>query len=554
MSTEKTPVTETPRVEAAPRFGWIYASLLLVMFLAALDQTIVGTALPTVVGELDGVNHMAWVVTAYVLAMTIAMPVYGKVGDLVGRKKLFLFAIALFLLGSALCGVAQDMIQLIGFRALQGLGGAGLMITSQAILADLVPARERAKYMAPMGAVFGVASVAGPLLGGWLTDSVDWRWIFWVNLPLGIAAFAVAATMIHLPKRTSTAKIDYLGIATMAVAVTGIVLVCTWGGTEYDWSSPTILVLAVVGVLATAAFLVVEHRAVEPIIPLGLFRNRTFVVATTLGLFVGAGMFGALAYMPTFLQMAYGVNATESGLLLIPMTVGMLTGSLFSGARVSKTGRYRIYPVVGTVIAALAMLLLSRVSDETRLWAVCAILALMGLGIGLFFQLLVLTVQNAVPPREIGTATSSNNFFREIGVTLGTAILGTVFASRLTSGLADALSGTEGVDLPGATSLTPAIVRSLPDAVQSGVVDAYTDALIPLFAFLVPMFLAGTVVALFLPHIPLASRSDVAGALEDESAGQPGDEVVGEVVGESADQAVDESVGRSADEASGAQR
>jgi EmrB/QacA subfamily drug resistance transporter len=511
VSTTAEPLAAEP-LAAKPRIGWIFASLMLVMLLASLDQTIVGTALPTIVGELHGLEHMSWAITAYTLAITVAMPVYGKVGDLVGRKRLFIVAIALFLLGSALAGFSQSMLEFVGFRFLQGLGGSGLMIMSQTIIADVVPARDRAKFMAPIGAVFGVSAVAGPLLGGWLTDSVDWRWVFWINLPLGIVALAVAALTIHLPRRHGTASIDYAGMALLALASTGLVLVMSWGGTQYAWGSPTVVGLVVGTVVAAVAFVLVERRASEPVIPMRFFRNRTFVVTTLLGLVVGAGMMGALAYLPTYLQMVYGVDATESGLLLLPMVAGLLVTSLASGAAVTRTGRYKVLPIAGTFTAAVAMFLLSTLTVSTSLVLVGLYVGILGAGLGLFMQIIVLAVQNAVSPREIGTATSSNNLFRELGVTVGTAVLGTVFSSRLTDRLGGALGGS----VESSSSLTPSLVASLPADVADRVVNAYADSLVPMFVWLVPMFLLGTVIAFFLPEVPLSST---AAADVDEEAG-----------------------------------
>ncbi|WP_369056163.1 MDR family MFS transporter [Kineococcus terrestris] len=489
----------------APRIGWIFTSLVLVMLLASLDQTIVGTALPTIVGELDGLQHMAWTITAYTLALTVAMPVYGKLGDLVGRKNLFLVAIALFLLGSALAGFSQSMLQLVAFRGVQGLGGAGLMIMSQTIIADVVPARDRAKFMAPLGAVFGASAVLGPLLGGWLTDSAHWRWIFWINLPLGAVAFAVAAITLKLPARRNTERIDHLGMVLLALALTGTVLVTSWGGTDHAWGSPTILGLIAATVVLVLAFVAVERRASSPVIPLRLFRNRTFVVTTLLGFVVGAGLMGALAYLPTYLQMVYGVNATESGLLLLPMVFGLLLFGIASGVLITRTGRYKVFPVVGTAVAAGGMALLATIGTGTPLWQLGVYLAVLGAGLGVFMQVLVLAVQNAVAPREVGVATSSNNLFRELGVTVGAAALGAVFTSRLTDRLVTLFPAGAGEQ--SATSLTPEIVRNLPPEVAGGVVDAYASSLTPIFGWMVPVFLLGTLIALFLPEVPLASTT-----------------------------------------------
>jgi EmrB/QacA subfamily drug resistance transporter len=492
------PGTERTGFALPPHFGWIYAALMVTMLLSALDQTIVSTALPTIVGELDGLSHMAWVTTAYILAATIGMPIYGKLGDLVGRRMLFLTALAIFVLGSALTGFAQDMPQLIAFRALQGLGGGGLMIISQAIIADLVPVRQRAKFMGPMGAVFGLAAVAGPLLGGWITDHTTWRWAFWINLPLGVAAFAISCFAIKLPHRKVDVRFDYLGAALMAVAVTGLILVCTWGGSEYDWTSPTILWLIALTVVASVLFAVVEHRSKEPLIPLRVLRNPVFSIATLIGMIaIGLGMFAVVSYMPTYLQMVYGYSATESGLLLIPMVAGMMLTAIASGHLVGRIGRYKGFVIAGMAVIPAGVWLLSTLTVSTPVALVCLYLAVLGAGMGLVMQNLVLAVQNAFPREEVGTVTSSNNFFREIGATVGVAIVGAVFASRLTDALAGAAAGLGGTSTE---SITPAIVRSLPEAVRDQVIDAYTDSLLPVFAGLVPVVAIGLVLAIFLPH------------------------------------------------------
>jgi EmrB/QacA subfamily drug resistance transporter len=512
------PTISAPSV-ARPRIGWIFTSLLLAMLLASLDQAIVSTALPTIVGKLHGVAHMGWAITAYTLAMTISMPIYGKVGDLVGRKNLFLVAIALFVLGSALAGSSQGMVEFVLVRGLQGLGGGGLMIMSQTIIADVVPARDRAKFMAPLGAVFGVSAVAGPLLGGWLTDAVDWRWVFWINLPLGAAVLAISALTLPLPKRKNTAAIDYAGMILLALALTGMVLTATWGGSQYAWTSAAILTLAAVTVALTVAFVVVEIRAAEPVIPMRLFRNRTFTVTTLLGLLVGAGLMGAIAYLPTHLQMAYGLDATESGLLLLPMVVAMFAATMASGAVVTKTGRYKALPIAGTLIAAGGMLAMSTLDLGTPLWQLCVYLGLLGAGLGLFMQIIVLAVQNAVSPHEIGTATSSNNLSRELGVTVGVAVLGTIFTSRLTDRLAT-IFPRDADTTQSATSLTPAIVRSLPTDTADAVVNAYANSLTPIFAWLIPMFLIGTAIAFFLPEVPLATTTPLSEAEAEALAHQ----------------------------------
>jgi EmrB/QacA subfamily drug resistance transporter len=492
-----------------PRFGLIFAALMAAMLLASLDQTIVSTALPTVVGELHGVNHMAWVTTAYILAATIAMPVYGRLGDLIGRKVLFLGGIAVFLAGSVIAGAAQNMTWLIIGRAVQGLGGGGLMITSQAIIADLVPPRQRAKYMAPIGAVFGLSSVVGPLLGGWFTDGIGWRWAFWINLPVGVLALVVGGFALRLPLRATKVALDYLGFALMAAAVTCTVLVTTWGGTEYAWSDPLILSMAGGGLLAWVLFFLSQSRAEEPLIPLRLFRSPIFNIATVISLLViGIGMFAIIGYLPTYLQMVYGVSATESGLLLIPMVVGLMATAIPSGQLMSKTGRYKIFPITGTVFVCLAALLMSTLDTGTSLVLVGVYVFLLGAGLGLVMQPLVLAVQNDFPNSDVGTATSANNFFREIGATLGTAAVGSVFTHRLTDQLAERLPAGSAGPVGDTHSLTPALVHSLPDKIQDAVILSYQHALTPVFRYLVPVFLLGLVLAFLLPEKKLADGSD----------------------------------------------
>lgn len=513
------------------RFWAVYASLLVVMFLSALDQTIVGTALPTIVGDLGGASHMAWVVTAYTLAVTVAMPVYGKLGDLVGRKGLLLVAIALFLIGSALCGTATAMWQLVLWRAVQGLGGGGLMISSQAITGDLIPPRVRGTYMAPMGAMFGIASVVGPIIGGWLTDSVDWRWVFWVNLPLGLVACAAVWASLRLPTRALSARIDWAGLALMNLGAVLIVLVATFGGNELEWTSPVLIAMVVIGLGAWALLPLVERRADEPMLPVPVMMNRTFIVTTIQGMLAMGGMVGASLYLPTYLQMSYGYSATTSGLLLVPMTAGMLAGGIGSGVAVTRTGRYRVYPIVGPLVAAAALMWMSTFAVDTPVWEISVAVLLMGTGVGMFFQLLVTLVQNDVEPRNLGTATSGNNFFREVSVSLGASLIGVAFASNLSDRLGEnlmtlaagqdpalqtALSRFEGADL--ASSLTPAMVGQLPDPVHTAVTTAYADALSPIFLIMVPVFLVAAVVGLFYRQVPLSRQSALAQAAQQEQS------------------------------------
>ena len=514
------------------RFWAVYASLLVVMFLSAMDQTIVGTALPTIVGDLGGAAHMAWVLTAYTLAITVAMPVYGKLGDLVGRKNLFLVAIALFLIGSALCGTADTMTQLIIYRFIQGLGGGGLMISSQAITGDLIPPRVRGTYMAPMGAMFGIASILGPIIGGWLTDSVSWRWTFWINLPLGVLAFVAIAIVLRLPSHRLTSPIDWWGLVLMNAGAVAIVLMATWGGNQYAWTSPVIIGLGVVGLVCWGLFAFVETRAADPILPWSILTNRTFIVSTAVGMLAMGGMIGVMSYLPTYLQMVYGYSATASGLLLVPITIGMLVSSILSGILVSRTDRYKIYPVLGPLVAAGASFWLSRLSTTSPVWQISAATFFMGAGIGMFFQLLVTVVQNAIEARHLGTATSGNNFFREVGVSLGASLIGAAFSSGLTSNLTDrigelarsadpAVLGTLAQFKDADTSsLTPALVDQLPTVLHDAVASSYADALLPIFGWMIPLFVATSVIALLLPEVPLSQKTAMEQIAEAEDTAE----------------------------------
>ena len=484
----------------------VFAGLMVTMLLASLDQMIFSTALPTIVGELDGVNHMLWVTTAYILASTITLPVYGKLGDLIGRKGLFITAIAIFMVGSVIGGLAHNMTWLIAGRAVQGLGGGGLLILAQAIIADVVPARQRGKYMGIMGGVFAISSVAGPLLGGWFTDSIGWRWAFWMNIPLGILAITSAAFFLRLPKNTNrNPSIDVAGISLLAVASTCLVLMTTWGGNTYDWNSPVIIGLILGAIVAGISFVVVERRAAEPIMPLHLFRQRNFNLTTVVGLIIGVAMFGALAYLPTYLQMVTGANATQAGLLIIPLMAALLITSIVSGQLVSKTGRYKWFPITGMVLVGISLFLLSTMTPTLAVWIICGYLAIMGLGLGMSMQILILIVQNTFPVTEVGTATASNNYFRQIGASLGSAIVGSLFVAKLTQLLGERLPAGGTSAEGGNNSLTPAVVRDLPQALHDVIVGAYNDALTPVFLYMVPLVVVGLILLFFVVEKPLAT-------------------------------------------------
>ncbi len=481
----------------------LFVGLILAMLLAALSQTVLSAAMPTMVGELGGVDQMLWVMTAYILASTIMMPIYGKMSDLIGRKAPLIAAILLFIAGSVVGALAPDMGILIAGRVVQGLGGGGLIILSQAIIADVIPARERGKYMGIMGAVFAVSSVAGPLLGGWLTDRVDWRWTFWMNVPLGILALIAAITLLHLPKGAAKPRIDVFGMMTLAGATASLVLVASWGGNDYAWNSPVILGLIAATVVLGALFAFAESRAAEPIIPPALFRDRNFNITTAAGLLVGVTMFGAIGYLPTHLQMTFGADATVAGLLMVPMMGAMLVSSLGTGWLVSKYGRYKWMPLAGAAAIACALVLLGTLTPETPLWVFCGYIAVLGLGLGANMQILVLIVQNSFPNRMVGTATAANNFFRQIGASLGSAVIGSLFTVRLIGIMSDRLPPDAADQVGDLSSLTPHGVLELAPHLHAIVVHGYNDALTPLFLWMAPLAVIALVLLCFVKEIPL---------------------------------------------------
>ncbi|MFE1195988.1 DHA2 family efflux MFS transporter permease subunit [Streptomyces olivaceoviridis] len=475
-------------------------ALLLGLLLAALDQTIVATALPTIVSDLGGLEHLSWVVTAYLLASTAATPLWGKLGDQYGRKRLFQTAIVIFLIGSALCGMARDMPQLIAFRALQGLGGGGLMVLSMAIVGDLVPPRERGRYQGLFGAVFGTTSVLGPLLGGLFTEHLSWRWVFYVNLPIGVIALAVIATALRIPRRTAHHVIDYLGTFLIAAVATCLVLVASLGGTTWPWGSAQIIGLAVLGVVLAVAFVAVERRAAEPVLPLGLFRIRTFTLAAVISFIVGFAMFGALTYLPTFLQVVHGISPTLSGVHMLPMVFGLLLSSTLSGQIVSRTGRWKVFPITGTAVTTLGLLLLHRLDEHSSTAVMSVCFFVFGTGLGLVMQVLVLIVQNAVSYEDLGVATSGATFFRSIGASFGVAIFGTVFASRLGDKLTDAFRGVRlppGAT-PGALKADPRGIAALPPPLRPAALHAYASAITDVFLYAAPVALLGFLLAWLL--------------------------------------------------------
>ncbi|MCP2032634.1 EmrB/QacA subfamily drug resistance transporter [Okibacterium sp. HSC-33S16] len=503
---------EGPLLLTQRRIWIIFGALIAGMLLSSLDQTIVSTAMPTIVGQLGGVEHQVWLTTAYLLATTIVMPIYGKFGDVLGRRNLFLVAIALFTIASVGCAFAGDFTQLIVWRAVQGLGGGGLMILSQAIIADIVPASERGKYLGPLGAVFGLSAVGGPLLGGFFVDHLTWQWAFYINIPVGIAAFAIAWFTLKLPNKKATAPIDILGVIFLSAFTTCLIFFTDFGGdSAHGWDAIETWLFGIGMIVAALLFVLVEARAKDPIIPLALFKNPVFINATAIGLTLGLGMFAAIGFVPTFLQMSSGTSAAASGLLMLPMMAGLMGTSIASGIAISRTGKYKMYPILGTIVTAAAMVAMTTLAADTPIWLICVFLFVFGAGLGLIMQVVVLVAQNSVDASMVGTATSTNNYFREVGASLGVAVFGTIFTTRLTGNLTDVFTkaGANAADASNATStLDPQTLATLPDSVRDGIVTAYADALAPVFWYLLPFVAIAFLLSLFLKKVPL---SDVAG-------------------------------------------
>ena len=500
------------------RIRTMFVGLMIVMLMSSLNQTILAPSLPTIVGELHGVERMSWVITIFILLSTITMPVYGKLSDQFGRKPFLIFAIVAFMAGSVVGALTDSMGWLIVARALQGLGGGGLMILSQAVIADVIPPRDRGRYMGVIGGVFAFSSVAGPLIGGWITEGPGWRWAFWLNLPLAILSIlAVIFLLPHRPFRDRERhSVDYLGSLILMSGTSALVLATIWGGNQYEWTSPVIIGLLVFSVVAALVFIPVENRAVEPIMPMYLFKNRNFVLTLGASLALGVAMFGAVEYIPTYLQMALGVSATAAGLLMIPMMGVLLVVSIITGRLVSKTGRYKAYVTVGTAIVALGLFLLSLVDLETPTWLFCVYLGVMGAGLGMSMQFLTLIVQNAFAVSLVGTATAANNFFRQVGSTVGASLVGGLFTSRLTSLISERMpkQALQSSGDHASSSLTPQMVSALPEPVHGIIVNAYNDALIPLFLYLVPLCLVSTLLLFFIREDALATTLETEPAVD----------------------------------------
>jgi EmrB/QacA subfamily drug resistance transporter len=497
------------------RINLIFITILVGMLLSALDQTIVSTALPSIVGDLGGSGHMSWVVTAYLLAETISTVVAGKFGDMFGRKRVFQVSVVVFIVGSFFAGLSFNMDMLIAMRALQGLGGGALAVTATALIGEVIPLRDRGKYQGALGAVFGVTTVIGPLLGGVFTDQLSWRWAFYINVPIAIIVIIMAARTIPGLRDRVRATVDYWGVLFVALGATGLTLATSWGGTQYAWNSPVIIGLFVGSAIAIVVFVFVENRAAEPILPMRLFKSRVFAISSVLSFIVGFAMMGALTFLPTFMQFVGGASATESGLRTLPMVIGLLITALLSGSLVGRTGKYRIFPILGSIVTGVGLFLLSLMNADTPIWLESIYLFVLGAGIGLVMQVLTIIVQNTSDFADLGAATSGVTFFRTLGGSFGAALFGSIYGNFLAGSLPTAIAKSGLTDPQKAAD--PAGLHALPDAVKAPIIAAYADALHNVFLFAVPIAAIALIVALVLPQVKM--RGTAADAARDPGAG-----------------------------------
>ncbi|MCU1450602.1 MAG: drug resistance transporter, EmrB/QacA subfamily [Acidimicrobiales bacterium] len=506
----------------------VFVGLMAGMLLAALDQTIVATALPTIVGDLGGLRQLSWVVTAYILTSTVSVPLWGKISDLFGRKRIFQGAILIFLAGSVLSGQAHNMSELIGFRAIQGVGAGGLLATAQAIIGDIVSPRDRGKYQGYLGAVFAFASVVGPLLGGFFVDNLSWRWVFYINIPVGVAALLITSAVLNLPFKRIEHRIDYWGAALVMAASSSLILVTVWGGDQYPWTSPTIIGLGVLGVLTLIAFFVVEGRVAEPLIPLRLWRNPVFRVATALEFLVGFAMFGAIIFLPLYLQTVGHASATNSGLLILPLMLGLMIASIGSGRLITRTGRYKVFPVMGTALMAIGLFLLSTMGLATSRLESSGYMLILGAGMGMIVQVMVLAVQNSVEHRDLGTATGVETFSRSMGASFGVAMYGAVLNNRLAHYLPKLVPAAQAKGLnPRTLTASPAAIHRLAPAVQHGVLDALARSIHVVFLLGVPLMVVAFFVTFRLRETPLRETAHLTVGVEEAGVEAAETEAVG---------------------------